>query len=158
MSARFDGTISRAALASQDSRTVEVEEWLHSLPLAPSSKAKLKCALSTLYNHAIRYEWMSASLPPMDAPCSCPATPNLIRNMLYSYINSSSLCPSSLLHESRLHSLPFNPKCSADLCGTSVENKQLPSSLNHLTAKDRLMTRAHKTLQKHRTRAVGPQC
>jgi integrase len=40
-------------------RTVEVEEWLHSLPLAPSSKAKLKCALSTLYNHAIRYEWLT---------------------------------------------------------------------------------------------------
>jgi integrase len=39
-------------------RTMEVEEWLHSLPLAPSSKAKLKCVLSTLYNHAIRYEWL----------------------------------------------------------------------------------------------------
>ena len=39
-------------------RTMEVEEWLHSLPLAPSSKAKLKCVLSTLYHHAsIRYEW-----------------------------------------------------------------------------------------------------
>src|SRR6266567_1959781 len=40
-------------------RTVEVEEWLHSLPLAPSSKAKLKCVLSVLYNHAIRYEWLT---------------------------------------------------------------------------------------------------
>src|SRR5579863_948856 len=29
-------------------RTVEVEEWLHSLPLAPASKAKLKCLLSVL--------------------------------------------------------------------------------------------------------------
>ena len=38
-------------------RTMEVEEWLHSLPLAPSSKAKLKCVMSTLYHHAIRYEW-----------------------------------------------------------------------------------------------------
>jgi hypothetical protein len=27
-------------------RTMEVEEWLHSLPLAPSSKAKLKCGRS----------------------------------------------------------------------------------------------------------------
>ena len=35
-------------------RTMEVEQWLHSLPLAPSSKAKLKCVLSTLYHHAIR--------------------------------------------------------------------------------------------------------
>ncbi len=40
-------------------RTMEVEEWLHSLPLAPSSRAKLKCILSTLYNHAIRYEWLT---------------------------------------------------------------------------------------------------
>ena len=39
-------------------RTIEVEEWLHSLPLAPSSRAKLKCVLSTLYHHAIRYEWL----------------------------------------------------------------------------------------------------
>ena len=40
-------------------RTVEVEEWLYSLPLAPASKAKLKCVLSVLYNHAIRYEWLT---------------------------------------------------------------------------------------------------
>jgi len=39
-------------------RTMQVEEWLHSLPLAPASKAKLKCVLSVLYNHAIRYEWL----------------------------------------------------------------------------------------------------
>jgi site-specific recombinase XerD len=38
---------------------MEVEEWLQSLPLAPSSKAKLKCVLSTLYHHAIRYEWLT---------------------------------------------------------------------------------------------------
>lgn len=40
-------------------RTVEIEEWLHSLPLAPASRAKLKCVLSVLYNHAIRYEWLT---------------------------------------------------------------------------------------------------
>jgi integrase len=40
-------------------RTVEVEEWLHSLPLAPASKSKLKCVLSVLYNHAIRYQWLT---------------------------------------------------------------------------------------------------
>lgn len=40
-------------------RTVEFEEWLHSLPLAPASKAKLKGILSVLYNHAIRYEWFT---------------------------------------------------------------------------------------------------
>src|SRR5580692_7357874 len=36
-----------------------VEEWLHFLSLAPGSKAKLKCVLSTLYHHAIRYEWLT---------------------------------------------------------------------------------------------------
>lgn len=40
-------------------RTVEVEEWLHSLPLAPASKAKLKCVMSTMYHHAIRHEWLT---------------------------------------------------------------------------------------------------
>ena len=38
---------------------MQVEEWVHSLSLAPSSKAKLKSILSTLYNHAIRYEWLT---------------------------------------------------------------------------------------------------
>lgn len=37
-------------------RTMEVEDWLNSLPLAPSSKTKLKCVLSTLHQHAIRHE------------------------------------------------------------------------------------------------------
>src|SRR3984885_3321557 len=40
-------------------RTVEFEEWLHSLPLAPASKAKLKGVRSVLYNHAIRYQWLT---------------------------------------------------------------------------------------------------
>ena len=40
-------------------RTMEVEEWLHSLPLAPASKAKLKCVMTVLYNHAIRHEWLT---------------------------------------------------------------------------------------------------
>jgi integrase len=40
-------------------RTVEVEEWLHSLPLAPASKAKLKCVMAVLYNHAIRHGWLT---------------------------------------------------------------------------------------------------
>ena len=40
-------------------RTMQVEEWVHSLSLAPSSKAKLKSILSTLHNHAIRYEWLT---------------------------------------------------------------------------------------------------
>jgi len=40
-------------------RTMEVEEWLHSLALAPGSKSKLKSILSVLYNHAIRYEWLT---------------------------------------------------------------------------------------------------
>src|ERR1700733_15820700 len=40
-------------------RTMEVEEWLHSLPLAPASKAKLKYVMAVLYNHAIRHEWLT---------------------------------------------------------------------------------------------------
>lgn len=40
-------------------RTMQVEEWLHALPLAPGSKTKLKSAFSVLYSHAIRYEWLT---------------------------------------------------------------------------------------------------
>jgi hypothetical protein len=40
-------------------RTLEVEEWLHPLPLAPASKAKLKCVMAVLYNYAIRHEWLT---------------------------------------------------------------------------------------------------
>jgi integrase len=42
-----------------DVRTMQVEEWLHSLPLAPASKTKIKAAFSVLYSHAIRYEWLT---------------------------------------------------------------------------------------------------
>ena len=42
-----------------DVRTMQVEEWLHSLPLAPASKTKIKSAFSVLYSHAIRYEWLT---------------------------------------------------------------------------------------------------
>jgi integrase len=38
---------------------MQVEEWLHSLPLAPASKTKIKSAFSVLYSHAIRYEWLT---------------------------------------------------------------------------------------------------
>jgi hypothetical protein len=40
-------------------RTMELEGWLHPLPLAPASKAKLKCVMAVLYNHAIRHEWLT---------------------------------------------------------------------------------------------------
>jgi integrase len=40
-------------------RTVQVEEWLGSLSLAPASKTKIKSAFSVLYSHAIRHEWVS---------------------------------------------------------------------------------------------------
>lgn len=38
-------------------RTVAVEDWLHSLPLANGSRAKIRNLMSTLFNHAMRYEW-----------------------------------------------------------------------------------------------------
>jgi integrase len=40
-----------------DVRTVAVEDWLHSLPLANGSRAKIRNLMSTLFNHAMRYEW-----------------------------------------------------------------------------------------------------
>jgi integrase len=41
-----------------DVRTVEVEDWLHSLPLANGSRAKIRNIMSALFNHAMRYEWV----------------------------------------------------------------------------------------------------
>jgi integrase len=39
-------------------KTVAMEEWLGSLSLAAGTKAKLRNIMSTLFNHAIRYEWL----------------------------------------------------------------------------------------------------
>jgi integrase len=40
-----------------DIRSVQVEQWLKSLALAPGSKAKIRNIMSALYSHAIRWEW-----------------------------------------------------------------------------------------------------
>jgi integrase len=40
-----------------DVRTVAVEDWLRGLPLANGSRAKIRNLMSTLFNHAMRYEW-----------------------------------------------------------------------------------------------------
>ena len=39
-------------------QTVQVEEWLDSLPIAPASKTKIKSKFSVLYSHAIRHQWL----------------------------------------------------------------------------------------------------
>ena len=41
-----------------DVRTVEVEEWLHSLPYAPATRSKIRNIMSALFNHGIRHEWI----------------------------------------------------------------------------------------------------
>lgn len=38
-------------------KTVAVESWLRTLSLAPGTKAKLRNMMSTLFTHAMRYEW-----------------------------------------------------------------------------------------------------
>ena len=40
-------------------RTVQVEEWLDSLPFAPGTRSKIRNIMSAIFNHAIRYEWMN---------------------------------------------------------------------------------------------------
>jgi integrase len=42
-----------------DVRTVAVEEWLGTLPLANGSRAKIRNIMSAIFNHAIRYEWLN---------------------------------------------------------------------------------------------------
>lgn len=40
-------------------KTVAVEQWLDSLPLAPASKTKIRNIMSAVYSHGIRHEWIS---------------------------------------------------------------------------------------------------
>ncbi len=42
-----------------DVRTVAVEAWLGTLPLANGSRAKIRNVMSAIFSHAIRYEWLS---------------------------------------------------------------------------------------------------
>jgi integrase len=42
-----------------DVRTIAVEEWLHTLPLANGTRAKLRNLMSAIYNHGIRWEWFT---------------------------------------------------------------------------------------------------
>jgi len=52
-------------------RTVDVEMWLrqlrrlNGLPLANSTKAKIRSLMSVLFNHAIRYEWLEQGRNPI---------------------------------------------------------------------------------------------
>lgn len=41
-----------------DVRTVQVEEWLDSLPFAPGTRSKIRNIMSAVFNHAIRHEWI----------------------------------------------------------------------------------------------------
>lgn len=45
------------ALSLSDVRTVAVETWLKSVPLADGTKAKLRNLMHALYNHAMRWEF-----------------------------------------------------------------------------------------------------
>ena len=40
-----------------DVRTVAVEDWLRTLSLSNGSRAKIRNLMSTVFNHAMRYEW-----------------------------------------------------------------------------------------------------
>jgi integrase len=40
-----------------DVKTVAVEQWLNSLPLAPASTTKIRNIMSAMWSHAIRHEW-----------------------------------------------------------------------------------------------------
>ena len=44
-----------------DVRTVEVEGWLHSLPLANATKAKIRNTMHVIFAHAGRNEWIATN-------------------------------------------------------------------------------------------------
>jgi integrase len=55
----------------RDVRTIAIEQWLRGLKksdghnLAPGTKAKIRNIMSALFNHAIRYEWLSQGKNPV---------------------------------------------------------------------------------------------
>ena len=40
-------------------KTVEVERWLRATDVADGTKAKIKCVMSALFSHAVRWEFCS---------------------------------------------------------------------------------------------------
>jgi integrase len=40
-------------------KTVAVEQWLESLPLAPASQTKIRNIMSAIFSHGIRHEWFT---------------------------------------------------------------------------------------------------
>jgi hypothetical protein len=40
-------------------KTVAVEQWLESLPLAPASQSKIRNIMSAIFSHGIRHEWFT---------------------------------------------------------------------------------------------------
>ncbi|MHB8303801.1 MAG: tyrosine-type recombinase/integrase [Acidobacteriaceae bacterium] len=45
--------------------SVEVEDWLKTLKLAPSSRAKIRNLMSTVFRHAIRWGWLNQNENPI---------------------------------------------------------------------------------------------
>ena len=48
-------------LPLQEIKTVEVERWLREADVADGTKAKLKCVMSALFSHAVRWEFTSCN-------------------------------------------------------------------------------------------------
>ena len=46
-----------ASYRLKDIKSVAVEQWLRSLPLANGTKAKIRNLMHSIFNHAIRWEW-----------------------------------------------------------------------------------------------------
>jgi integrase len=49
----------------RDVSSVDVEEWLYRVDLAPSSKAKLRNIMSTVFRHGIRWGWLGQQENPI---------------------------------------------------------------------------------------------
>lgn len=47
------------SLLLEEVKTVEVERWLRAAEMADGSKAKIKCVMSALFSHAVRWEFCS---------------------------------------------------------------------------------------------------
>jgi hypothetical protein len=79
-------------------RTTAVEHWLRQLiradgsPMAPPTKAKIRNLMSTLFNHAIRYEMLEQGRNPLQRATLTAAYYGSVtdRQQIYEFVNSTA--------------------------------------------------------------------
>jgi hypothetical protein len=112
-----------------DIRTIEVESWLRSLPIARSTCAKIRNVMSVLFNHACRYEFFDGNpirlVRLITSVASKPATSAVIaqrRAVTYGNYASRMASFGALRYPRQPLLDPYRTPdlCPTDLCPTRI--------------------------------------